>query len=85
MTSSLCALGRGAADRTLRRWYGAARPLPGGIGLFGCAVAPSPAALILPAHCRVPQAGSFIRSGQAILLDLHPLQRHGGVLAIWAV
>jgi DHA2 family multidrug resistance protein len=89
MTSYLCATAVMAPlTGWLRRRYGARLLFPGGIGLFVlasllCALAPSPAAMI---SCRVLQgaAGGIIHPlGQAILLDLHPPERHGRILAIW--
>src|SRR3954451_7891640 len=89
MTSYLCAAAIMAPlTGWLRRRYGARLLFPGGIALFVlfsllCAVAPNPAAIIA---CRVLQgaAGGVIHPlGQAMLLDLHPLERHGRMLAIW--
>src|SRR5205085_7870251 len=89
MTSYLCATAVVAPlTGWLRRRYGARHLFPVGIALFVlasllCALAPSPAALL---SCRVLQgaAGGIIHPlGQAILLDLHPPERHGRMLAIW--
>ena len=89
MTSYLCATAVMAPlTGWLRRRYGARLLFPGGVGLFVlfsllCGFAPSPAAIIA---CRVLQgaAGGVIHPlGQAILLDLHPPERHGRILAIW--
>jgi DHA2 family multidrug resistance protein len=89
MTSYLCATAVMAPlTGWLRRRYGARILFPGGILLFVlasllCCIAPSAPALIA---CRVLQgaAGGVIHPlGQAVLLDLHPPERHGRVLAIW--
>src|SRR5438067_1730063 len=89
MTSYLCATAVMAPlTGWLRRRYGARLLFPGGIALFVlfsllCTFAPNPAAIIA---CRVLQgaAGGVIHPlGQAILLDLHPQERHGRMLAIW--
>src|SRR3954468_5891879 len=88
MTSYLCATAVMAPlTGWLRRRYGARLLFPGGIALFVLfsllsAFAPNPAAIIA---CRVLQgaAGGVIHPlGQAMLLDLHPLERHGRMLAI---
>src|SRR5437764_12245742 len=87
MTSYLCATAVIAPlTGWLRRRYGARHLFPVGIALFVlasllCALAPSPAALL---SCRVLQgaAGGIIHPlGQALLLDLHPPERHGRMLA----
>jgi DHA2 family multidrug resistance protein len=89
MTSYLCATAVMAPlTGWLRRRYGARLLFPGGIALFMLfsllsAFAPNPAAIIA---CRVLQgaAGGVIHPlGQAMLLDLHPPERHGRMLAIW--
>ncbi|HEX6442686.1 MAG TPA: DHA2 family efflux MFS transporter permease subunit, partial [Stellaceae bacterium] len=89
MTSYLCATAVMAPlTGWLRRRYGARALFPGSIGLFVlasllCALSPSVAAIL---SSRILQgiAGGLIHPlGQAILLDLHPRERHGRMLAIW--
>jgi len=89
MTSYLCATAVMAPlTGLLRRRYGARLLFPGGIGLFVvasllCALAPSPAALISARILQGAAGGLLHPLGQAILLDIHPPERHGRMLSIW--
>ena len=89
MTSYLCATAVMAPlTGLLRRRYGARVLFPGGIGLFVaasllCALAPSPAALISSRILQGAAGGLLHPLGQAILLDIHPAERHGRMLSIW--
>ena len=89
LTSYLCATAVMAPlTGWLRRRYGARVLFPGGVGLFVvasllCSIAPSPAALISSRILQGAAGGLIHPLGQAILLDLHPRERHGRMLAIW--
>ena len=89
MTSYLCA---SAVTATLTGWlrrrHGARQLFAGAILLFVvasvlCAVAPSRSTLLLSRLLQGAAAGIIQPLAQAILLDLHPKERHGRMLAIW--
>ncbi|HVC50387.1 MAG TPA: DHA2 family efflux MFS transporter permease subunit [Stellaceae bacterium] len=72
----------------LRRRYGARRLFPGAIGLFvaaslGCSLAPNAGLLILFRVLQGAGGGVMHPLSQAILLDIHPKERHGRMLALW--
>lgn len=89
MTSYLCAAAVMAPlTGWLRRRYGARVLFPGSIGLFVlasllCALSPSAAAIISSRILQGVAGGLIHPLGQAILLDLHPRDRHARMLAIW--
>jgi DHA2 family multidrug resistance protein len=89
MTSYLCASAVMAPlTGWLRRRYGARHLFPTGIALFVlasllCAMAPTAAALLASRVLQGAAGGLIHPLGQAILLDLHPPERHGRMLAIW--
>jgi MFS transporter, DHA2 family, multidrug resistance protein len=89
MTSYLCA---SAVMATLTGWfrrrYGARQLFTGAIGLFVfasllCSIAPSSIALIQFRLVQGTAAGIIQPLAQAILLDIHPKQDHGRILAFW--
>ena len=72
----------------LRRRYGARRLFPLAICGFVaasllCAAAPTAAVLILARILQGAGGGVIHPLSQAILLDIHPKERHGRMLAIW--
>jgi MFS transporter, DHA2 family, multidrug resistance protein len=89
MTSYLCAtavvaplIGWG------RRRYGARRLFAGAIGVFVlaslfCAMAASPAMMILGRLIQGAAGGVIQPLAQAILLDTHPKEQHGRMLTLW--
>jgi DHA2 family multidrug resistance protein len=89
MTSYLCATAVMAPlTGWVRRRCGAQVLFPIGIGVFVaasllCAIAPSGAALILFRVVQGAGGGLLLPLCQAILLDIHPLERHGRMLALW--
>jgi MFS transporter, DHA2 family, multidrug resistance protein len=89
MTSYLCATAVMAPlTGLLRRRYGAQQLFPAGIGVFVaasllCAGAPSAAALIVFRILQGAAGGLLLPLAQAILLDIHPQERHGRMLAAW--
>jgi MFS transporter, DHA2 family, multidrug resistance protein len=89
MTSYLCA---SAVTATLTGWlrrrHGARRLFAGAILLFVlasvlCAIAPSRSALLFSRLLQGGAAGIILPLAQAILLDIHPKEQHGRMLAIW--
>jgi MFS transporter, DHA2 family, multidrug resistance protein len=89
MTSYLCA---SAVTATLTGWlrrrHGARRLFAGAILLFVftsilCAIAPSRSALLFFRLLQGGAAGIIQPLAQAILLDIHPKEQHGRMLAIW--
>lgn len=89
MTSYLCA---NAVVAPLTGWlsrrYGAQRLFSGAVGLFVlasllCAVAPSTSAIIAFRIIQGAAGGVIHPMAQAILLDIHPKERHGWVLGMW--
>src|ERR1041385_544420 len=89
MTSYLCATAVMAPlTGWLRRRYGAARLFPAAVRVFIgasllCAVAPSGLLMILFRILQGAGAGVILPLAQAILLDIHPPERHGRVMAVW--
>jgi MFS transporter, DHA2 family, multidrug resistance protein len=89
MTSYLCASAVMAVlTGWLRRRYGPRQLFVGAVGLFVvasvlCAIASSAAALIPFRLVQGAAAGIIQPLAQAILLDLHPQQDHGRMLAWW--
>jgi DHA2 family multidrug resistance protein len=72
----------------LRRRYGAAHLFPFAIGGFVvasllCALSPSAGALIAARALQGACGGVVHPLSQAILLDIHPKERHGRMLALW--
>ena len=72
----------------LRRRYGAARLFPLAVGSFViasllCALAPGSGALIAARILQGAGGGVIHPLSQAILLDIHPKERHGPMLAFW--
>lgn len=72
----------------LRRRYGARRLFPFAIGAFVaasllCSWAPTAAVLIAARILQGAGGGVIHPLSQAILLDIHPKERHGRMLAIW--
>jgi MFS transporter, DHA2 family, multidrug resistance protein len=89
MTSYLCA---SAVTATLTGWlrrrHGARRLFAGAILLFVlasvlCAISPSRSALLFSRLLQGGAAGIILPLAQAILLDIHPKEQHGRMLAIW--
>lgn len=89
MTSYLCATAIVAPlTGSLRRRYGAARLFPSAVGSFVaasllCAIAPSGPILISFRVLQGAAAGVIAPLAQAILLDIHPPERHGRIMAMW--
>jgi DHA2 family multidrug resistance protein len=89
ITSYLCATAVMAPlAGWLRRRYGAARLFPAGVGAFIvasllCALAPSAPIMIAFRILQGAGAGIIAPLAQAILLDIHPPERHGRVMALW--
>lgn len=89
ITSYLCAAAVVAPlTGWLRRRYGAARLFPLAVGAFVaasllCALAPSAGALIMARMLQGAGGGVIHPLSQAILLDIHPKERHGPMLAYW--
>jgi MFS transporter, DHA2 family, multidrug resistance protein len=89
MTSYLCATAVMAPlTGWLRRRFSAARLFPAAVGVFMaasllCAFAPSGAAMILFRVMQGAGAGLISPLAQAILLDIHPPERHGRIMALW--
>ena len=89
ITSYLCATAVMAPlAGWLRRRYGAARLFPAGVGAFIaasllCALAPSAPIMIALRILQGAGAGIIAPLAQAILLDIHPPERHGRVMALW--
>jgi DHA2 family multidrug resistance protein len=89
ITSYLCATAVVAPlTGWLRRRYGAARLFPAAVGVFIaasllCALAPSGPSMILFRILQGAGAGLISPLAQAILLDIHPPERHGRVMALW--
>src|SRR4051812_1766476 len=89
ITSYLCATAVMAPlAGWLRRRYGAARLFPAGVGAFIaasllCALAPSAPIMIVFRILQGMGAGIIAPLAQAILLDIHPPERHGRVMAQW--
>lgn len=72
----------------LRRRYGARTLFPGAIAAFViasllCSVSPSAGAIIAFRVLQGAGGGIIHPLSQAILLDIHPKERHGRMLAIW--
>lgn len=72
----------------LRRRYGAARLFPLAVGTFVaasllCALSPSAGILIAARLLQGAGGGVIHPLSQAILLDIHPKERHGPILAYW--
>jgi DHA2 family multidrug resistance protein len=89
ITSYLCATAVMAPlTGCLRRRYGAARLFPAAVGLFVagsllCALAPSASGMIAFRIVQGAGAGLISPLAQAILLDIHPPERHGRVMGVW--
>jgi DHA2 family multidrug resistance protein len=89
ITSYLCATAVMAPlTGWLRRRYGAARLFPAAVGVFIaasllCAIAPSAPIMIVFRILQGAGAGIIAPLAQAILLDIHPPERHGRVMAQW--
>jgi MFS transporter, DHA2 family, multidrug resistance protein len=89
ITSYLCATAVMAPlTGWLRRRYGAARLFPVTVGMFIassllCALAPSAGWMIVFRIVQGAGAGLISPLAQAILLDIHPAERHGRVMALW--
>src|SRR4051812_32675365 len=89
ITSYLCATAVMAPlTGWLRRRYGAARLFPAAVGVFItgsllCALAPSAPMMIIFRILQGAGAGIIAPLAQAILLDIHPPERHGRVMAMW--
>lgn len=72
----------------LRRRYGARRLFPLAVWAFVaasllCSAAPTAAAIIIARILQGAGGGVIHPLSQAILLDIHPKERHGRMLAIW--
>jgi DHA2 family multidrug resistance protein len=89
MTSYLCA---NAVVAPLSGWlsrrYGARRLFNNAVGIFVlasmlCAVAPSAPAIIAFRIIQGAAGGVIHPMAQAILLDIHPKEKHGWVLGMW--